>query len=79
MYVLTEPCMRSVLDELNTIKAKLAKAETARNAEVFGSDEYKLRNEEVIRLSSSADALRNQIAADKSASKVTHTNIHTFC
>ena len=64
--------MRSVLDELNTIKAKLAKAETACNAEVFGSDEYKLRNEEVVRLSNQEVALNNRIAAEKPAGKVPH-------
>ena len=77
MYVLTEPCMRSVLDELNTIKEELRVAKEARNAEAFGSDDYKLRNEEVQRISNQVVALHNRIAAaDKSACKVTHT--HTY-
>ena len=74
MYVLTEPCMRSMLDELNTVKAKLAKAETARDA-AKGVDEkeYEDQRQEVISLRSSADALNNRIAAEKQAGRVSTT------
>ena len=72
--------------KLEDVEEELRVATEARNAEVFGSDEYKLRNEEVISLRSSVDALRNQIAAEKQAGKVP-PNLHqspamfslTFC
>ena len=76
--VLADPCVCSVQEELDAVKAKLVVAETAREA-AKGSDEteYQEQRQEVIRLSSSVDALRNQIAAEKPAGKVPTNSYQT--